>query len=832
MAGTPSTGREPAARVTGRVRFGRLQQSQLSSVGKLVAGQRVRVKVVDNLGEAVRRQLTSTGNITWQLTTARGRIAASVGALRSEGRLIRYGTADLHATERPEQLFDQALRAAKGRLTLFVIRAGTPGLLNRSAIRRRIQALTRAGVFVVVENAGDRAEAPSARRSTVQRSTGRGFDVGYAGGAAMSRRPGNMRQWRIRLPGPGWSRGAARGDSAARGDYEPPRPTPRAQLDEPPTRHVNPIVVLPDTEAAVPARPLAKGTRYDLLVNIGPYHPASLLGEPDGVWPQEQLPAGDLWLRVALHMQGWAEPLVASISLPPGEASFACDCPPDGEHDDSCQPRRWARLPLTTPNRRCRWEGELVVYYRAVPVHAHRLTLPVGEGLAGGPRARVTYRLTRLFTDLRPLADRTVSVYRAPRGSRLIVNGAGFVDNPFAIEANAADSAVRDVRRILYRAHLRVKEGKEVPTFLDGYRKSRVDFEADLRRLAAAGAAVYEGLFRHDLTYHALPKQIRLEARARGRPAILSVAAPTEPVAEDRHVPWSLVYDLPLGLQTERYRCCESVAMFGPGGTNDDVPPHCPVSDHLDDKDDMLCPFGFWGLSCMLEVPPHTDTGLRRVVSDDPSAVATVVATDRDLDETLTREHLADLGRRLAATVLAPDINTEADLARALADEVCDVAYLYCHCGYYALTAGGTLSLYLNYGGTRIGTTTIGKWARKPSYWPRPHWPQRKPLVVLNGCHTVESTSGTLSNFVDSFVNRAGASGVVGTEVALDQGLASFAMGIFLERLCAGESVGEALRRTRWDLLRRGNVMGLAYTPYCFTELTLRPPTNSEEPAA
>jgi len=95
-----------------------------------------------------------------------------------------------------------------------------------------------------------------------------------------------------------------------------------------------------------------------------------------------------------------------------------------------------------------------------------------------------------------------------------------------------------------------------------------------------------------------------------------------------------------------------------------------------------------------------------------------------------------------------------------------------------------------------------------------PTRPNRKPLVVLNGCHTTDFTSGTLSDFVSAFVNRAGAAGVIGTEVAIEQNLAGFLMEIFLTNLAAGMATGEALRDARWQLVGYGNVMGLGYTPY------------------
>src|SRR5690606_3321506 len=93
--------------------------------------------------------------------------------------------------------------------------------------------------------------------------------------------------------------------------------------------------------------------------------------------------------------------------------------------------------------------------------------------------------------------------------------------------------------------------------------------------------------------------------------------------------------------------------------------------------------------------------------------------------------------------------------------------------------------------------------------------------VVINGCHTVDMLTESLNNLVRAFTGDASASGVVGTEIAVETHVAAWAMELFLTAL-RDRSVGEALRITRWTMLGRGNLMGLAYTPYCLANLRLR----------
>jgi hypothetical protein len=100
--------------------------------------------------------------------------------------------------------------------------------------------------------------------------------------------------------------------------------------------------------------------------------------------------------------------------------------------------------------------------------------------------------------------------------------------------------------------------------------------------------------------------------------------------------------------------------------------------------------------------------------------------------------------------------------------------------------------------------------------------------VILNGCHTTEATSGTLNTFVSAFADHAAASGVVGTEIIMEQGLAGWAMELMLAALARGATVGNAIREVRWAMLRRGNIMGFAYTPYCLADLALRLPLGED----
>ena len=631
-------------------------------------------------------------------------------------------------------------------------------------------------------------------------------------------------------------RGRGRGESTASGlpvpdqqggrrpraapTAEPARPIPMTvagpEKEEEKTRpiqvarSVNVCVTRPGGAfGSLAEEPLAPATDYEVLLGIGALGVANLLSAADARWPENLLADEDLRLRAVLFMAGGTAPQVASLTLPRRAESYACDCPAEC----GCAREPWVRFAITTPDRPGEWTGELVIYVGVVAVHVQRLELPVAVSGAG-PSARLLYRLTTDFSRLGPLADRAASILVTDGGARAVVNGLPFADNPVRIDAAAADGAVREMRQLLYDLHLVAGVSTADPL----HRKDFVAYVADLATLARHGAVVFDRLFRDNEVFDTLPELIRHEAAARGRPSVITVADATDGT---RHpVPWSLVYDLPMPADPRTdYDLCPSVARFGPGGAGEPVPAHCPEPVH---QGNVLCPFGFWGLAGIVEQPVSTAAIVWHVTGD-PLPHTLTAAVDPNLDRLLTKQHIVDLTAALEPGAVDTHLVRSArQLAELMAEQTTDIHYLYCHGGYREFLATRPQPV-LCFGDSVLDPLDVANWRRDQGLWPRPHWPSRKPLVVMNGCHTAEMTTATLANFVDAFTNRAGAAGVVGTEISIEQGMAGAAMSRFCQLLVSGASVGAALRTLRWEMLGRGNVMGLAYTLYCVAALRLRP---------
>lgn len=569
-------------------------------------------------------------------------------------------------------------------------------------------------------------------------------------------------------------------------------------------RHVNTFVANAGGETAV-SGPLSLGLEYEVVCNIGRPDPRSLLAsDPGTVFPDELLPCDAPILHVVLYVKGSRTAASAELRLPPGS-----------EDSD------WVRLALPPLSHQALLQAELAIYFEATVVFVQSLTIPVGDPATwGGPRAAVLFRLTESFDQLSELEPRRASILVADRADSpaILMNGISFAPNAVSVNENTVDTAARSVREQLYLAHFTPVPGGVMSRFSSSHGKSYGEFVEDLRVLANLGARLYDCLF--DEAYATLSGLLRAEAAGRRRPPILQVVGLAE---KTMPIPWALVYDLPVGGTPADYVTCPSIREFGPAALQvGDAPACCPYEQSHRDQADQLCPWGFWGLSAIVEHPPHvTGRDLEHVVGEGSQPLTVLVADDSGLAPEITHDHVESLTVSLGPAFWHPNITGREDLRRELAQEAMDVVYLYCHCDYDLASPSYGYDLRLRLGADAFTPSDINMWTRIPP-WPRPHWPNRHPLVVINGCHTAEMVTGTLTSFVRSFANRAAAAGVVGTEITLEQGLAGWAGELFLTAMIKGATAGEALRTMRWAMFRRGNVMGLAYTPYCLAELSLR----------
>jgi len=232
----------------------------------------------------------------------------------------------------------------------------------------------------------------------------------------------------------------------------------------------------------------------------------------------------------------------------------------------------------------------------------------------------------------------------------------------------------------------------------------------------------------------------------------------------------------------------------------------------------VICPSGFWGYRHSLGLPFTLDGSSNEappVISfKDELELMACVSTDPQFvmrDPHLKRLEKLKTGLKLQREQAYDEVVT------SLRQSVPHVLYFYCHGGIRR--------------NTDLPYLEIGKDdALSPDFlvgegisWKEPH-----PLVFINGCHTTSLSPEITLDFVSSFVQQAGAAGVIGTEITIFERLASKFAEECLARFVGAQPhqesmpIGRAVRGARLELLRQGNPLGLVYIPYSIASLRLQ----------
>ena len=472
----------------------------------------------------------------------------------------------------------------------------------------------------------------------------------------------------------GASEALAEGVPQVAQDYELPEDRLRTlDLAAPAERHLNVYVAAAGQEDPVPAAPLALAADYVLRCNIGVADHRSLVQGEASVFPDDLLPAGPLQLHVVLYLKD------RKSEIRPVELPETRDSP-------------WVELPLPRVTEPSVLNGGIAVYYGAALVLLYGLVLPFGGDGARGPEAVSRYRLSRSLADLTKVEGRSMSVVVPSSASApaIYVNGLSFAPTELTYDSKEMEKGRYPVLTAFYDAQFFVQTAKgmqgEVSKFSPRpghpYAKSAGELEYDLRVLARQGSKLFNYLFSY---YHRvrLSRMLRDEAAARGRPSILQVVALGE---EPVPTPWAALYDLPLGSNISKYEPCPSIAEFGPDGRAATAPVSCPYeASHRNGdrwKPNQLCPWGFWGLSAIIEHPPGVrmrDLEAQVRLAAGPPVI--LVGYDTGLDRKLRKLHLDELKKTHGSDLLVPYIAETGELEEQLGDENMDVVLpvLSCH---------------------------------------------------------------------------------------------------------------------------------------------------------
>ncbi len=591
-----------------------------------------------------------------------------------------------------------------------------------------------------------------------------------------------------------------------------------------PSRHVNIWFVEARGGTPVPRHvDLAAQRPYLLRLSIGELDSKSIVHTP-APFPAELLPPSETgnWLDVAVASDDFRVPnRLFPIFLPSAGPAWVCPCTPGGPH--TCDPRDRAPvldIAVVTPARTGIAQLRLAIYCNRNIVQSQRVRaaiVPPPARPGQGTWSVIDYTLTTGLTEVDALPAPAVSFLtnEDDHASHLVM----FNDDKhdvisFHLTEAQMSAAVTAARQALLDAHIEVYGGKLGAQVQRKNRynarnaKSREDFKGDLRKLAEVGRVLWDALFGDQRE-----RARGLRHTALARPAVIQVAR----AGRSTYVfPWALLYELPIEPgDPDAWWFCPIVDEWDPeSDPTGDILASCPYERRHDELN-VLCPYGFWGVRHVIEQPPSVPRLALQVTTELPPP-RVVMVKSKQLDTKLTDAHITQVTNALPGFLMCPADSRP--LARKwLGADAMELIYFYCH-GLDALLPGAVPQPYLGIGvDDRLVPGDIGVWFEQ--LWSPQHWERTAPLIFINGCHTVAVTTSSLVQFVDAFAGVR-AAGVVGTEITLHQRVASEAGAVFLQALRRpGASVGEALRTTRLHLLRKGNVMGLAYTAYCSATL-------------
>ncbi|UCE06737.1 MAG: CHAT domain-containing protein [bacterium] len=579
-------------------------------------------------------------------------------------------------------------------------------------------------------------------------------------------------------------------------------------------RYANHFLIGKNDNSELPRnQPIKSGDVFRIRIDIGDIKDTAT--EEDVPIPEELLPDGPLELDIMLSSTDFEVNVDPSFELQTNHniAIGKMTLPDDGGPAKTLDDNEYLYFYLKAPDFPTTARARIGYYYRNHLVQCFLLTASIGEK-EGVYSFLVDYTLSENYSNLNPLADLPerdhISIFTNDNnnGERTLVVKADGTNGDsnmcvYKLKESAINSIMENLRDTVYS-----EIGFSKKDLINGRSLNRM--RKDLEKLAEIGWSLFS-------TVSSDCMRTWLKRNQESKRVLIDVTRPKE---HTYSFPWQFFYDIPLIEGGERTFCkviheLEEIISEKPSIYK------CPHE--KDHQFDILCPFGFWGFR--FRIQQHAGKGkepyLNILLGNE---IEMLVANTTDV------KSIEDLGshlKNLKATMerkggRVTNKVKKLEVLESMGNPNLPLIYFYCH-GYR--TKGYESTTYLSVG--ENGKITVEDFGAYYDLWYSQYGLQEykkktKPLVFINACHSIEINPDTLGSFLESFMERQFASGIIGTEVSVDRMLAmDFANKFYSKFINEGKSVGAAIHETRISYLAQNSLFGLIYTPYCFDKLTL-----------
>jgi hypothetical protein len=332
-------------------------------------------------------------------------------------------------------------------------------------------------------------------------------------------------------------------------------------------------------------------------------------------------------------------------------------------------------------------------------------------------------------------------------------------------------------------------------------------WRADVIALAVQGYRIYDSRIRNLAGSSANEDKLRDLLRAPGMVQLASKASASDVL------PIAMIYDFDLDTQNVQALtiCPQFEASLQSG--RDLLSEPCFVGNcpNREEHFTVVCPAGFWGFRHDIGMPWSAEGGPEMA-----KAISYAGAPQVDIayyEFPSLGQHLDNLAALGFQAQRQENRDQAIEMFKATNPQV---VYFYCHGVTIKQDAQTSIPALM------IGNPNASGFFDTSNFRARRiRWPQARPLVMINGCHTTDISPDQALSFVQTFIEYVEAAGVIGTQITVFEPLAQRFAESFLQSFRAGQPLGRAIRTARLALLAQRNPLGLVYQPFGYAGLKL-----------